>query len=95
MTGYRILMIARGIHSLGFAIFHEFFWRIFHWKSDLTKCSVASRAIIQIANLRLIYIFLGIAALCFFLPDDLLTTRLGHLVLGGLGAVLFAVPVLS
>lgn len=45
---------------------------------------MANRAIIQIANLRLIYVFLAVSAVCFLVPDDLLTTHLGHVLLGGM-----------
>jgi hypothetical protein len=126
MSGNRIIILLCGVHSLGFALFHIAFWRIFDWKNDLDRCSNANRAILQIANLRLIYVFLSVAATCFTFPEDLLTTRLGHLFLGGmslfwigrlieqfiflrrnrviihvlnalflLGAVLFAIPILT
>jgi len=126
MNGDRIVVWLCGVHSLGFATFHVAFWRIFDWKNDLARCSVANRAILQIANLRLIYIFVAVAAACFFLPEDMLGSRLGHAFLGGmslfwvgrlveqfvflrhnriiihvlnvlfgLGAVLFAIPLLS
>lgn len=73
-----------GIYALAFAVFHAFFWKLFDWKNDLKKITIANRAIIQIANLRLIYIFLGIAAMCFIFPKDLLSTRLGNAFLLGI-----------
>jgi hypothetical protein len=84
MSRNQVIVFLCGVHSLGFAVFHIAFWRIFGWKNDLKNCSVANRAILQIANLRLIYIFFAVAAACFFIPDDLLTTRLGHLFLGAM-----------
>lgn len=84
MSGDRIIVFLCRIHSLGFAVFHIAFWRIFDWKNDLKKCSFANRAILQIANLRLVYIFLAVAAICFILPEDLLTSRLGHFFLAGM-----------
>ncbi|GAB4000119.1 hypothetical protein GCM10028807_52130 [Spirosoma daeguense] len=114
-----------GLHSLGFAVFHAFFWKIFDWKHDLKNSSVPTRAIIQIANLRLIHIFLLAAVLCLWLPDELIKTKVGQVflvgmslfwlgrtieqfiflpysqpfihvltVLFGLGALLFALPIL-
>ncbi|WP_461074945.1 hypothetical protein [Spirosoma flavus] len=65
-----------GVNSLGFAIFHAFFWKIFDWKNDLKTSSVPTRAIIQISNVRLIHIFLLSAVLCFWLPDELLAAPL-------------------
>ena len=84
MSGDRIVILLGGVHALGFAVFHMAFWRVFDWKNDLQRCSLANRAILQIMNLRLIYIFLAVAAACFFLPGDLLQTRLGHWMLAGM-----------
>jgi len=76
-----------GLHSLGFAIFHMFFWKLFKWDTDLEKISKPNRAIMQIANLRLIYIFLFFSFICFFFTQDLYTTRIGKAFL--LGSSLF------
>ena len=73
-----------GIHSLGFAIFHILFWRIFRWPVELQKVSVPTRAMIQIFNLRLIYLFAGVAALCFYFQDELVTTPLGKAIMLGM-----------
>ena len=78
------LVLLGGLHSLAFGLFHAGFWTLFEWKKDLQGNSVANRAIIQILNLRLIYVFFGIAALCFVLPDDLAGTTLGRAVLAGM-----------
>jgi hypothetical protein len=82
MSGEMIIYCC-GIYAVAFAIFHIMFWRIFNWKKDLQNISVANRAIIQIANSRLIYVFLFTAFVCFFYTDELLTTRLGHVFLAG------------
>lgn len=73
-----------GVHSLGFALFHLAFWKLFDWPRDLRGSSVATRAVTQILNLRLTYVFLAVAAACFFLSGDLLHTRLGRCVLGAM-----------
>jgi hypothetical protein len=78
-----ILIYTCGIYSIAFAVFHALFPRLFNWKNDLKKLTVANRAIIRIANLRLIYIFLLIAAICFCFPYDLVNTPLGRFILGG------------
>ncbi|MFD3002578.1 hypothetical protein ACFS7Z_19555 [Pontibacter toksunensis] len=72
-----------GLHSLGFAIFHMFFWRLFEWDTDLEKVSKQNKAIIQIFNLRLIYIFLFFTFICFFFTKDLYSTGLGKVTLVG------------
>lgn len=73
-----------GVHSLAFALFHLAFWRLFDWPRDLRGSSVATRAVTQILNLRLTYVFFAVAAACFFLTDELLGTRLGRCVLGAM-----------
>lgn len=78
-----------GIYSLGFAIFHVFFWRLFDWRNDLKKLSVANRAILQISNIRLIYILLLVAFLCFLFPTELTTSALGKTFLAGMSLFWF------
>lgn len=73
-----------GLHSLGFALFHLAFWKLFDWPQALRRTNAATRAVTQILNLRLVYVFLGVAALCFLLPQDLLGTRLGRAFLAGM-----------
>jgi FtsH-binding integral membrane protein len=60
------------------------FWRIFGWKDDLKKLNLGNRTIIQIANLRLIYIFLGMSFICFYIPEDLVHTNLGRILMYGM-----------
>ncbi|KRD34287.1 hypothetical protein ASE35_11255 [Lysobacter sp. Root916] len=73
-----------GLHSLAFAGFHLAFWKLFRWRDTLKTATVADRAILQILNLRLIYVFLAVAVLCFFYTDELQTSALGHAVLAGM-----------
>jgi hypothetical protein len=73
-----------GVHSLAFAVFHMYFWKLFNWKQDLKKNSVANRAILQISNLMLIFIFLLMAYLCFFYTKQLSGTEIGHVILIGM-----------
>ena len=70
-----------GVHSFAFALFHLAFWKLFDWKRELRKTSFATRAITQILNLRLIYLFLGIGALCFAFTRELHATPLGRALL--------------
>lgn len=87
MSSAKWIIFLCGFYSIGFALFHIFFWRLFDWKNDLKKLTTANRAIIQIANLRLIYFFLLVAFLCFTFPTELVTTPLGRCFL--LGVSLF------
>jgi hypothetical protein len=70
-----------GLHSFAFALFHLAFWKLFDWKRDLGNTSLATRAITQILNLRLIYLFLGIGVLCFAFTRELHATPLGRALL--------------
>lgn len=73
-----------GVHSLAFAVFHLGFWKLFGWRQTLRTATVADRAILQILNLRLIYVLLGVAVLCFAFTDELLHTGLGRALLLGM-----------
>ncbi len=84
MTSREILVLLGGVHGLGFAVFHLAFWKLFDWPRALQSTNAATRAVVQILNLRLIYVFLGVAAACFTLPGDLLDTRLGNAFLAGM-----------
>ena len=72
-----------GIYNLAFAIFHLFFWKLFKWKEDFRKTSAGNRAIVQILNIRLIYIFLLMAFIYFVYPHQLIETELGTALLIG------------
>ncbi len=78
------MLLLCGFHSLGFAVFHAGFWKLFGWKKDLEKLDPHNKAIMQIANIRLIYFFLFVAAACFIFPDALLNTTFGNFFLGGM-----------
>ena len=80
----QIMIFLCGIYSLGFAIFHSQFWRLFDWKHDLAKLTPANQAIMQIANTRLIYLFLLVAAICFIFPQELASTSLGKFFMIGM-----------
>lgn len=72
-----------GLYSLAFAIFHLLFWRLFGWKTDLDKLRPENRAIMQILNLRLIYVFLFAAVMCFIFPVEMHATAMGKAFMAG------------
>ena len=82
MDGMMIFLC--GVYCVGMAIFHMQFPRLFDWKHDLPKMNVPNRAIIQIANLRLIYFFLLVALICFFFPTELVGTSFGRFFMIGM-----------
>lgn len=89
MQADKIILYVCGLHSFGFAVFHMMFWRLFNWKDDLKKLTLANRAITQIANLRLIYFFLFVGSICFAFPADLTQTSLGRFFLTGISLFWF------
>lgn len=73
-----------GIFHLGIAIFHLFFWRIFRWKEDLDSLNRVNRAIVQILNLCLTFLFFVIAYISFFHSAELLSAPLGRTILASI-----------
>ncbi len=78
-----ILMLCAA-HSVALALFHIGFWKIFGWPKTLQQTTLANRAILQIANIQLIWVFLAVAALCLIYPAELRGTALGRAVLIGM-----------
>ncbi len=73
-----ILVKAGGIYSLGFVIFHLLFWRLFDWDTDLRSLSFLNRAIMQVVNLSLTFVFVMFGAISLLHTRELLETPLGH-----------------
>lgn len=74
---YSFLIWIGGFFNLAFLIFHDFFWKIFNWNDDLKKLTPINRAIMQVLNLCLIFVFLIFAYISFFHIEAMLTTSLG------------------
>jgi hypothetical protein len=60
-----------------FAIFHLLFWKLFDWVQELKNLSNTNKSVMQILNLRLIFVFLIFAYISYFNTSDLLSTKLG------------------
>jgi len=67
----KIFLIIGGVHSLLFGVFHCMFYKLLHWKKELKKITPANQAVMQILNLRLIYIFFLHSFFCIFVIDKL------------------------
>lgn len=89
MAVNKIIILLCGIYALAFAVFHILFWKLFNWKNDLKIINFVNRAIIQIANLRLIYFFLFVSAICFLFPHELTETKFGRFFMAGLSIFCF------
>lgn len=79
-----LLVYLCGFYSLAFGIFHLFFPKLFKWKTDLAKLTNVNRGIVYILNLRLTYIFFLISLICLIFPIELISTKLGNVLLLGL-----------
>lgn len=69
------------VHSFLFGIFHMMFWKELAWKKQLTKLDNTNNAVMQILNLRLIYIFIAFGVITLVFQEALLDTDLGTAVL--------------
>jgi hypothetical protein len=72
------LVVAGGVFSAAFAVFHLFFWKLFRWKTDLATLTSLNRAIVQILNLCLTFVFVVFAYLSLMHSVELLATKLGN-----------------
>ena len=77
-------MVACAAGNLGFVVFHLAFWRLFDWGRELAKLNRINRAVMQILNLRLTYVFALFAAMQLIFPDVLLSTPAGRFLLAGM-----------
>jgi len=75
------VILAGGIYHVAGAIYHLMFWKLFRWKEDLASLSIINRAVMQILNLCLTFVFLIFAYISIFHAAELLTTRIGKVLL--------------
>jgi len=78
------LLLAGGMFHVAFIAFHILFWKIFRWKADLRSLTTINRGIMQILNLRLIYVFLLFAVVSFVFPGALQSTPLGRFLMASI-----------
>lgn len=83
------LLMFGGIFNLVFAVFHLSFWRIFNWQQDLKPLRYVNRALMQILNLCLTFVFFIFAYISFSYTYDLLITRLGHSIIASISVFWF------
>ena len=72
-----LLIKAGGIYNIVFVVFHLLFWRIFNWGEDLWSLSFLNKAIMQVVNLCLTFVFGIFAYISLVHSAELLTTPLG------------------
>jgi hypothetical protein len=72
------LLLLGGIYNLLFAVFHLLFWRIFNWKEDLASLTSLNRAIMQVLNLCLTFVFVIFGVVSLLYPAQMVGTELGR-----------------
>lgn len=77
-------IVAAGWFNLAFAFFHAAFWWLFRWNSELARLRPVNRAIMQVLNVMLTYIFVATACLQLARPEALATAEAGRLMLAGM-----------
>ena len=75
------LIFTGGIYSLILVVFHALFWRLFDWPGDLHSLSFINRAVIQVLNISLTFVFFIFSYLSLIHTQELLVTDLGHALL--------------
>jgi len=72
------VLFVGGIYNIVLIIFHLTFWKIFKWKKDLASLTFINRAVMQVLNLCLTFVFLIFAYISLFHAQEFLSTNLGN-----------------
>jgi hypothetical protein len=73
------LMVKIGaVYSCALIIFHTLFWKLFSWEEQLKRLSSLNKAIMQVLNISLTFVFFIIAYVSWVHSSELLTTDLGN-----------------
>lgn len=66
------LLVAGGILNGALALFHLSFWKNpeFNWKEELPKLNGLNRAVLQVANIMLVYVLVCFAVVSFLLRSS-------------------------
>ena len=70
-----------GAYQLVIAAFHLMFWKLFAWRDELPKLTPLNRAVMQVLNLCLTFVFVVFAYVSMAHADELLGTGLGRALL--------------
>lgn len=75
------MILACALYEATFGVFHLFFWRVFNWPRELRSLSLLNRAVMQILNLCLTFVFLAVAWIEFHFGAELATEPIGRALL--------------
>ncbi len=82
MLAAETLLIIGAAFHLGIAVFHVFFARIFGWSEGLSPLGFINRQLMPVMNHCLTFGFMAVAFLSVAFRGELLSSSLGHAVLG-------------
>lgn len=85
-TRHLYSIYAGGALCLAWAGFHLLFPRLFKWTETLKKLDSVNRAIYQVMNLCLVFLFAALGYLSLVFAPELLSTPLGSKLAGIVGA---------
>jgi hypothetical protein len=74
-----------GILLILLAAMHAFFPKYFKWKEELQQLSLINRQMMEVHTLFIALVLLLMGLLCLMAADELLTTKLGKIILTGIG----------
>ena len=74
----QISIVSGGIFCACFALFHLAFWWLFRWKTELAKLTSLNRAVVQVLNLSLTFVFVIFAYLSLAHTAEMESTPLGR-----------------
>lgn len=84
-----------GLYNIALVIFHLLFWQLFNWAEDLRSLSTLNRAIMQVVNLSLVFVFTMFAYLSLIHTTELLSTTLGRALLLSISVFFFLRAILQ
>jgi hypothetical protein len=84
-----------GLYNIALVIFHLLFWQLFNWAEDLRSLSTLNRAIMQVVNLSLVFVFTMFAYLSLIHTAELLSTTLGRALLLSISVFFFLRSILQ
>ncbi len=78
-----------GFYNILLVVFHLSFWQLFNWETDLRKLSFINRAVMQVINLSLTFVFIIFAYISLVHTNELLSSALGQSLLSLMAAFWF------
>ncbi len=62
------LIFTAAVFNIAFGVFHLLFWRLFDWKTDLSRLRPVNQAIVPVLNLALTFLFLLVGTIMIIEP---------------------------